>query len=251
MAATLLQAARNRDRSRHAAPQVFEQLREMILSLALAPGTVLSRSELQQQFRLSSTPIRDALLQLQDEHLVEIFPQHATVVSPIDLALARQAQFLRRSVELEIVRTLAAAPDKALIARLNAIVAQQRAFGDAGDLEQFMAMPTTASTTPCTMRPRSPICGHSCAATAAISTGCAGCIFRSKARRSRSSTTTQPSSRRSPPASRNGPAPAPRSPVPLPRLQQRDADAVSDLLPRLEEQMELNPAQVLDRRLCS
>lgn len=140
MAATLLQAARNRDRSRHAAPQVFEQLREMILSLALAPGTVLSRSELQQQFRLSSTPIRDALLQLQDEHLVEIFPQHATVVSPIDLALARQAQFLRRSVELEIVRTLAAAPDKTLIARLTAIVAQQRAFSDVGDLEQFMAM---------------------------------------------------------------------------------------------------------------
>jgi GntR family transcriptional regulator, rspAB operon transcriptional repressor len=139
MAATLLNAARARDRSRHAAPQVFEQLREMILSLALAPGTVLSRSELQQQFRLSSTPIRDALLQLQDEHLVEIFPQHATVVSPIDLALARQAQFLRRSVELEIVRTLAASPDKALVARLNAIVAQQRVFADAGDLEQFMA----------------------------------------------------------------------------------------------------------------
>lgn len=139
MAATLLQAARNRDRSRHAAPQVFEQLREMILSLALAPGTVLSRSELQRQFKLSSTPIRDALLQLQDERLVEIFPQHATVVSPIDLALARQAQFLRRSVELEIVRTLAAAPDQALIAQLNAIVARQRAFGAAGDLEQFMA----------------------------------------------------------------------------------------------------------------
>jgi DNA-binding GntR family transcriptional regulator len=139
MAATLLHAVRDRDRSRHAAPQVFEQLREMILSLALAPGTVLSRGELQRRFRLSSTPIRDALLQLQDEHLVEIFPQHATVVSPIDLALARQAQFLRRSVELEIVRTLAAAPSEVLIGQLNEIVARQRAFGADGDLEQFMA----------------------------------------------------------------------------------------------------------------
>jgi DNA-binding GntR family transcriptional regulator len=139
MAATILNVARNRDRSRHAAPQVFEQLREMILSLELAPGTVLSRLELQQRFKLSSTPIRDALLQLQDEQLVDIFPQHATVVSPIDLGLARQAQFLRRSVELEVVGTLAAAPDKALVARLNAIVAQQRAFAATGDLEQFMA----------------------------------------------------------------------------------------------------------------
>ena len=76
---------RPRDRSRHAAPQVFEHLREAILSLALAPGTVLNRLTLQKEFGLSSTPIRDALLKLQEEGLVEIFPQHATVVSPIRL----------------------------------------------------------------------------------------------------------------------------------------------------------------------
>ena len=80
-----------RDRSRQAAPQVFEHLREKIMSMELVPGTVLSRQELQLQFGLSSTPIRDALLKLAEESLVEIFPQHATRVSPIDLDLARQA----------------------------------------------------------------------------------------------------------------------------------------------------------------
>jgi DNA-binding GntR family transcriptional regulator len=130
---------RFRDRSRHAAPQVFEHLREAILSLALAPGTVLNRLTLQKEFGLSSTPIRDALLRLQEEGLVEIFPQHATVVSPIDLTLAHQAHFLRRSLELEIVRSLALAPDQRLIARLYGLLAQQQALMEAEDFEAFAA----------------------------------------------------------------------------------------------------------------
>src|SRR3954470_12882246 len=109
------------DRSRLMAAQVFELLRERIISLELSPGTVLSRAALAQEFRLSSSPIRDALIRLEDEQLVEVFPQHATVVSPIDLTLARQAQFLRRAVELEMVRTLAETGDPSLIERLEAI----------------------------------------------------------------------------------------------------------------------------------
>src|SRR3982751_1691208 len=102
------------DRSRHAAPQVFERLREMILVLDLVPGTVLSRAELAARFGVSQTPIRDALLRLGEEGLVDIFPQHATVVSRINLASARQAHFLRKSIELEVVRTLASQPSPAL-----------------------------------------------------------------------------------------------------------------------------------------
>ena len=76
------------DRTRQAAPQVFEWLRGSILSLQLAPGTALSRAELADRFELSQTPVRDALLQLAQEGLVDIFPQHATLVSRIDIASA-------------------------------------------------------------------------------------------------------------------------------------------------------------------
>ena len=97
------------DRTRQAAPQVFEWLRASILSLQLAPGTALSRTELAERFELSQTPVRDALLQLAQEGLVDIFPQHATLVSRIDIASATQAHFLRCAIELEVVRTLALA----------------------------------------------------------------------------------------------------------------------------------------------
>jgi DNA-binding GntR family transcriptional regulator len=134
-----LQAPERLERSRQAAPQVFERLREAILSLELTPGTTLSRTTLAHQFGVSSTPIRDALMRLEEEGLVEVFPQHATVVSPIDLTLAHQAHFLRRSLEIEIVRSLALAPDSRLIARLRGILAQQQALMDAHDLQAFEA----------------------------------------------------------------------------------------------------------------
>jgi DNA-binding GntR family transcriptional regulator len=125
------------DRARQAAPQVFERLREQIIALTLAPGTVLARNELMAQFGVSQTPIRDALLKLAEEGLVDIFPQHATVVSPIDLPAAHQAHFLRRSVELEVVRTLALRPDRSFVPRLQALIARQRAMLDAQDFESF------------------------------------------------------------------------------------------------------------------
>ncbi|PVE24769.1 GntR family transcriptional regulator [Microvirga sp. KLBC 81] len=134
-----LQTPERLERGRQAAPQVFERLREAILSLELTPGTTLSRTTLAAQFGVSSTPIRDALMRLEEEGLVDVFPQHATVVSPIDLTLAQQAHFLRRSLELEIVRSLALNPDTRLVARLKGIVAQQQALMEANDLQAFEA----------------------------------------------------------------------------------------------------------------
>ncbi len=126
------------DRTRQAAPQVFEWLRSAILSLELAPGTPLARAELAERFDLSQTPVRDALIRLSEEGLVDIFPQHATLVSRIDLHSAEQAQFLRCSIELEVVRTLALAGDAALAGRLAALVDMQAALAGQGG-EDFIA----------------------------------------------------------------------------------------------------------------
>ena len=127
------------DRDRQAAPQVFERLRGMIIELELPPGSPLSRAALAERFGVSSTPIRDALMRLEEEGLVEVFPQYATVVSRIDVHRAQQAHFLRQALELEIVRMLALKPDQALAAELNATIARQQQFAKAGAFEKFMA----------------------------------------------------------------------------------------------------------------
>jgi len=126
------------DRSRHAAPQIFEHLRGQILSLALPPGTALSRVALAEQYGLSQTPVRDALMRLAEEALVHIYPQHTTEVSRIDIEAARHMHFLRRSLELEIVYTLAQMPRPALVEQLRACIALQRASLASGHTQAFM-----------------------------------------------------------------------------------------------------------------
>lgn len=125
------------DRDRQAAPQIFEELRRRIVSLRLPPGTVLSRTSLMEQFGVSQTPIRDALLRLAGEKLVDIFAQHATVVSSIDVLQAAEAHYLRLAVELEVVRQLAQAEDKSVTLPIRRDIQRQRAMLADGDLDSY------------------------------------------------------------------------------------------------------------------
>lgn len=127
------------DRTRLAAPQVLERLREAILALELVPGTVLARQALAEQFGVSQTPVREALLRLAEEGLVDVFPQHATLVSRIDLRAARQAHFLRRSIELELVRELALRRPAGLVDALRRQIALQQSLAEARQYGDFVA----------------------------------------------------------------------------------------------------------------
>lgn len=127
------------DRARQAAPQVFDHLRRQILRLELPPGTVLSRADLAERFGVSQTPIREALVKLAEDGLVEVFAQHKTVVSRIDVRSARLTHFVRRSAEMEIVRLLAARRDPALVKRLKATIERQEAAHEATNYSDFVA----------------------------------------------------------------------------------------------------------------
>src|SRR4029079_17949606 len=126
-------------RHRQAAPQVFERLRGMIISLELPPGSPLSRAALAGQFGGSSTPILEYTVRLEEEGLVDVFPQYATVVSRVDVRLAQQAHFLRQAVDVEIGRGLAISHHEAFVTELNAAIARQQQFAKAGEFEKFMA----------------------------------------------------------------------------------------------------------------
>lgn len=125
------------DRSRQVALQVHEILRERILKVKLVPGTVLSRSSLQMEFGVSQTPVRDALMRLQEEGMVDVYPQYATVVAKIDIGHARQAQFLRLSIELEAVQRLTEDRPEATAAELSEILLRQRAVATPETYDRF------------------------------------------------------------------------------------------------------------------
>jgi DNA-binding GntR family transcriptional regulator len=125
------------DRSRYAAPQLYELLRTKIVSLEFLPGAPLSRAHLSEQFQVSQTPVREALLKLAEERLVDVFPQAATRVSLIDISYAQETHFLRRAIELELVRELALNHTAAQIDELKSLVRQHETLRDAHDLSLF------------------------------------------------------------------------------------------------------------------
>lgn len=125
------------DRNRQIAPQIYEVLRQKILTLQLPPGTLLSRAKLREEFGVSQTPIRDALLRLSSDSLVDIFAQHATIVRPIDLAHARESHYLRLSVELEVVRQLAQQDDKGFVGPIRSLLEQQTVIVETQGLDAY------------------------------------------------------------------------------------------------------------------
>lgn len=127
------------DPTRHAAPQLVEALRAAIISLELAPGIALDRGDLAQRFGVSQTPVRDALIRLSEEGLVVIRAQYTTQVSRIDVPAAREAHFLRRSIEIEIARQLAASHDDAVIVDLRMQLSRQADLAEKKDFPGFIA----------------------------------------------------------------------------------------------------------------
>jgi DNA-binding GntR family transcriptional regulator len=124
-------------RTRTATAQVFDHLREMIVTLSIMPGSPLPRAALSSYFAVSTMPVSSALLRLKDEGLVDMPPKSLAKVSRIDLAAARQAHFMRMSIELEMVDMLAACPPHGLEAELLAKVAKLRACLEANDRVRF------------------------------------------------------------------------------------------------------------------
>lgn len=75
------------DRTRGSGAQtVYLQLRQAILELALEPGSPLDEVTLSEQFEMSRTPIREALVRLVAEGLAKTLPNRNTVVATIDFA---------------------------------------------------------------------------------------------------------------------------------------------------------------------
>ncbi len=88
--------------------EVLSMLREQILYLGYLPGAVLQDTEIAEQFMVSRTPVREALLVLQQEQLVEIYPQSGTFVARLDVELIREAAYMRHVLEWEMWELLLA-----------------------------------------------------------------------------------------------------------------------------------------------
>jgi DNA-binding GntR family transcriptional regulator len=63
---------------------VYDILRDEILDLVLLPGSFVDEVQLAERFKMSRTPIREALVRLAGEGLIDTLPNRSTMVSNID-----------------------------------------------------------------------------------------------------------------------------------------------------------------------
>lgn len=83
---------------------VYYTLRKNIISLNLKPGEALSIKDISEKLNVSRSPVRDALIKLEKEGLVNIIPQKGTIVSKIDLKRVAEERFLRESLEENTIK---------------------------------------------------------------------------------------------------------------------------------------------------
>jgi DNA-binding GntR family transcriptional regulator len=119
------------------ATQIRSVLRRDIITGRLAPRTMLSEQELSSRFGVSRTPIREAMIKLSEESLVEIFPQYGSFVAPIKLSEVFDCQFTREALECAAVEKAVAQIDELQIRQLKSVIERQRVLHRAEDQQGF------------------------------------------------------------------------------------------------------------------
>jgi len=118
--------------------RAYADLEELIVTLRLAPGTVVSEAELSAQLGIGRTPIREALQRLARERLVVIMPRRGIVVSEINLKSQLRLLEVRRELDRLIARSAARRATDDERKRMHEIVAMFESSARANDDVAFL-----------------------------------------------------------------------------------------------------------------
>ena len=121
-------------------------LKENIINLELAPGSLVSENELSAMLGLSRTPVREALIELSKVKIVDIYPQKGSAVALIDYDIIEEARFMRNLLECAVVELVCemATPQDIVMLKSNLEMQSfyiDSSFGDMMELDnQFHKM---------------------------------------------------------------------------------------------------------------
>jgi DNA-binding GntR family transcriptional regulator len=122
------------DRRRSVPPQVYELLREKILTIELKPGDKINERWLADWLGVSRTPIREAINRLSASGLIAIVANVGTSVSLINVAKVKECYLIRIALESMIVRFAAERFNEADARVLSDLVERQIATHEGPDI---------------------------------------------------------------------------------------------------------------------
>ena len=112
---------------------VYRVLKGNIMCLELKPGELLSEAELAKKLNVSRTPIREVLIKLKAEKLIEVKPQAGTYVSLIAWNLIEEAVFIRYNLEKEALKEACENFSEDILMEMEKCLFAQKLIAQKGD----------------------------------------------------------------------------------------------------------------------
>ncbi|MCX4737917.1 GntR family transcriptional regulator [Streptomyces antibioticus] len=116
-----------------AADRVYAHVKQGVLDRRYEGGVLLTEGELAEAVGVSRTPVREALLRLEAEGLIRLYPKKGALVLPVSAQEIADVVETRLLVEEHAARKAVPAP-AGLIGRLEELLARQKEQAAAGDL---------------------------------------------------------------------------------------------------------------------
>lgn len=111
------------------ADKAYHAIRELIVSLELAPGAVIDERALIERLEIGRTPVREALRRLAQERLVEVYPRRGMFVTGVDVRELARLSEVRAVLEPEAARLAAERATDADRAELEALLEELETDG--------------------------------------------------------------------------------------------------------------------------
>jgi GntR family transcriptional regulator, rspAB operon transcriptional repressor len=116
------------DRRKSRSVQIYDVMRAAIVTLQLKPGEPISENRVCRQFEVSRTPVREAIIRLSREELINVFPHDGSYVAPIKLRKVVEGHFVRDALEIAIMKRVVTIWNRKHSRTVRAIINRQTDF---------------------------------------------------------------------------------------------------------------------------
>lgn len=123
---------------RSLAEQAYHAIEDLIVTLQLAPGSVLSEQQLAKELSVGRSPVREAIQRLAHENLVVVLPRRGILVSEINLSAHRRLLEVRREVERLVTRLACKSAGDEQSERFGELACEFRRAAGNNDVRSFM-----------------------------------------------------------------------------------------------------------------
>ena len=118
----------------------YREIRALIVTLELPPGSLLSEPEIQARLGLGRTPVREALRTLAHERLVEVYPRRGMFVAALDPRDLSALSEVREQLEPFAARLAAERRTDEDVEVIDELIADLDAAAAAPDMRQLIEL---------------------------------------------------------------------------------------------------------------